>query len=125
VLVGLAIVYFQRSYMVKAYAFDYGPPHDRFLSRLLAFSHQNHGDNKVAARECKIRAFITLTVLIAEYNIHALVHTLASIIGVGLLRQSPSQWRPVYEGIHHSKGLWNILSQSYAQRLYRECNMDS
>jgi hypothetical protein len=96
VLVGLAIVYFQRNYRVKASASDYGPPHDRLLSRLLTFSHQNHDDNKITVRECKIRAFVTLTILLAEYNVHTLVHNSASIIGVSLLRQSPSQWRPIY-----------------------------
>jgi hypothetical protein len=96
VLVGLAVIYFQRNYTLNTYVSDYGPPHDRLLSRLLTFSLQSPDDNKITARECIIRADTALTTLVAEYNLHNLVHTSASIIGVGLLRHSPSQWRPIY-----------------------------
>ena len=96
VLVGLAVIYFQRNYILNTYVSDYGPPHDRLLSRLLTFSLQNPDDNKITVRECVIRADTALTTLVAEYNLHNIVHTSASIIGVGLLCHSPSQWRPIY-----------------------------
>jgi membrane bound O-acyltransferase family protein len=96
VLVGLAVIYFQRNYILNTYVSDYGPPHDRLLSRLLTFSLQSPDDNKITVRECVIRADTALTTLVAEYNLHNIVHTSASIIGVGLLCHSPSQWRPIY-----------------------------
>jgi membrane bound O-acyltransferase family protein len=100
VLVGLAVIYFQRNYSLNTHVSDYGPPHDRLLSRLLSriltFSLQNPDDNKITVRECVIRANTALTTLIAEYNLHNLVHTSASIVGVGLLWHPPSQWRPIY-----------------------------
>jgi Membrane bound O-acyl transferase family len=94
VLLGLAYIYFQRNYYLNIHTSDYGPPHDRLLSRLLTFSLQNN--NKVTARESVIRAYFTLTTLTGEYILHNLVHTSASIFGVGLLYHSPSQWRPIY-----------------------------
>jgi Membrane bound O-acyl transferase family len=96
VLVGLAAIYFQRNYILNVYVSDYGPPHDRLLARLLTSFYQTYNDNKITARECIIRAYTALTILAMEYNLHILVHASASIVGVGLLCQSPSQWRPIY-----------------------------
>ena len=94
-LFAFAFIHFQRNYSLNTIASDYGPPRDRLLSRILTFSVQNPND-KISVIECIIRVYITLTVLAMEYNIHNLVHTSASIIGVGLLRHSPSQWPPIY-----------------------------
>jgi hypothetical protein len=94
-LFAFAFIYFRRNYSLNTLASDYGPPHDRLLSRVLTFSVQNP-DDKISVIECIIRVYITLSVLAMEYNLHNLVHTSASIIGVGLLRHSPSQWPPIY-----------------------------
>ena len=94
VLLALVYLYIQRNYVLNIYDSDYGPPHDRLLSRLLTFSLQNN--NKITARECVIRVYVALTTLIEEYSFHNIVHTSASLIGVGLLYHSPSQWRPLY-----------------------------
>ena len=94
VLLALVYLCIQRNYMLNIYDSDYGSPHDRLLSRLLTFSLQNN--NKITARECVIRVYVALTTLTGEYSLHNIVHTSASLIGVGLLYHSPSQWRPLY-----------------------------
>ena len=95
VFIGLIVIRYEAYFNLYTHASDYGPPHDRLLSRLLPFFHQN-SDDKITVLECILRAHTSLTILLFEYNLHNIFYTSASILGVGLLGHSPSQWPPIY-----------------------------
>jgi Membrane bound O-acyl transferase family len=97
VLIGLIVLHYEGYLNLSTHASDYGPPHDRLLSRLFPFFLQNsEPDDKITVLECIIRAHTALATLISEYILHNLVYSSASILGVGLLFHSPSQWPPLY-----------------------------